>query len=1681
MFLVSGLLVADSGQAAQQKRILEGVKFEHLTTRDGLSQNGVFTIVQDHHGFLWFGTRDGLSRFDGQRFRTYYRDFQDETTLLDNSVSHLAVGGDGVIWALNYVAGISRFDPETGTFQRFPLGAPEAPQCQHLNGVSAGPGNTLFVSHDRGLAQYNPETGRFDEIDLSALAEGDVESAEMIWFPGDDALWIATNQGLLRYHPEQGILKVYAFDDTDPNRLPPRFFTAIQPSGQGKLWLRSSAGIGLFDPETEHYEPVDFGSASWPGEGGGMLRDSRGILWIPTKGGVMLYDPQFETLTQLRAEAKDPRTLSEDHVVTVFEDRSNMVWLGTFGGGVNLYNRSSETIGHVRLDFEGVNNYKYAVFAFVEGDDGLMHVATESAGVLTYDPGIGSVVPAQEASNDPDAVHPDILDMLPADGGMWLGTVTGLKWFDPKQPRWRDVADPEGAAYNQLQRSIQDLEYGPHGEIFMASFGGLIAYQPRDGSWRFWVHDPENPESLPHNFLLAAHQTERALYLGTYGNGLFEFDGVSRFRQFPADGADPDALSHATILTIIEGPDGRLWIGTLGGGLNVFDPETERFKRYTRKHGLVNEKVFGLAFDGDGDLWIATNRGLSRLNLQTEQFRNFGLSHNLQANEFGRGAILRARDGTMYFGGVNGFNFLQPRALRTQAFHPPIVLSDVEVLNLPVQFDRETADLQEVTFAHDDRAIQFHFAALDFRSPRGLRYAYRVPGLTPDWVPLGNKGDVSFPKLAPGRYTLEMKVANADGEWVPETRKLAITVTPPWWANPYAYALYLFSGLMAVGFYLRRQQAKLQRSEAMNQRLMRVDELKDEFLANTSHELRTPIHGLVGLAESLLAGDAGEVSPAVADNLQLMVLSGKRLDNLVNDILDFSKLKQAELVLNLQPVDPAMVIEAVLAVCQPLAADKKVTLINDVSESLPFVNADEGRLQQVLFNLVGNAIKFSEEGEVRLVGERHDNLLRIAVHDQGIGFDPSMAEKIFESFQQGDGSATREYGGTGLGLAISRQLIERMAGRIWAEGYPGRGAVFTFELPISGEKTLTVYRTGVDGRVAESTLEVKNPIAAVVPGSFPAVASAAGPPREYAVGLPDGRAIRILAVDDEVANRRILANFLQVHRYEVVLAANGIEALEALKTDSFDLVLLDVMMPRMSGFEVCKRIRETHSLQELPIIFLTAKNQNADIVTAFQLGANDYLSKPFSRDSLLSRVKPHLELLDINRNLEQKVLERTQALQAYTHELETLNRIVQTINREMSAEGLLPTLLEQAMALFQSVSCGTFLLRDTRDQKFRVTVENACTAYLKARDYSEAAVRKQFLADQYQLDDATYFLPLTDSSGVVAGWFLMIALVFEGRLEGVMLLQTQTNPSEVAKTEFTRLHRFREHAVVAVGRVKTLNELVDKQRERVATAHLVGMAENASSVLHNMGNSLNSINISSEVIEHKLAQSNWPSLAERLLARFKGMLGSGEEGAQLTETLSKLLIRIEHRDAAMLEELRRLRQYLNQSLDVLRDQHALSGVTENPEPVEINPLLQACAQAVEIAGLPIDFTLRQGSVPILYVPKIKFMLMIAGLMRYLAFLSVENGAQVHPCYVESEQGTGHVVVRLRCSGGGLSAQRQQSLFDQNQSGELHNSANLAKEIGGGIEVESEGPGRGVTLLVRLPANIHRETPLQVAG
>ncbi len=633
--------------------------------------------------------------------------------------------------------------------------------------------------------------------------------------------------------------------------------------------------------------------------------------------------------------------------------------------------------------------------------------------------------------------------------------------------------------------------------------------------------------------------------------------------------------------------------------------ETYGFRSYLEKDGLINSAIYGISADSNGKLWLSTNKGLSEFDPENLTFKNYTTADGLTSNEFNGNSVTRALSGEIYFGSVDGVSIVNPLNQNQSSFQPQIKITDITVQDKSIISRSAPYEDQTIELEYDNNDLMFEFASLDFRHPGRNRFQYRLLPYNDDWMESKSINQAIFTNLDPKKYTFELKATNSDGIWVEQSIKVKFKINPPTWQTWWAYFIYLAIIVSLVAYYLSKHEKKLQEQKSINEHLRRVDQLKDEFLANTSHELRTPLNGIIGIAESLKEGVAGQQSQKTLNHLQLIIDGGKRLSQLVNDILDFKKLTHQNLVLHRKAVDLFSIVNVVVSLLKPLAEEKSLQLHNALPEELPLLYADEDRIQQVLHNLIGNAIKYTMNGRIDINAITRGNFIEVCVRDTGIGIDSSQLEIIFEPFEQGTLQQTISNRGTGLGLSVSNQLIEEHGGSLWVESELNHGSKFFFDIPVWLENTheshhpLSITDESEKQQVSTTKKQKKQPRKSV---------------KNTAVKG------KVLIADDDPINLQVLSDLLQINGYEFECANNGLEAVQLANQKTFDLAVIDIMMPGLSGYDVCVKLREKFSPIELPILLLSARNQTEDIRAGFEAGANDYVTKPIEREVLLSRI-----------------------------------------------------------------------------------------------------------------------------------------------------------------------------------------------------------------------------------------------------------------------------------------------------------------------------------------------------------------------------------------------------------------------------------------------------------------------------
>ncbi len=1267
----------------------DDVKFERLTIDDGLSQSSVFAIVQDKRGLMWFGTWDGLNKYDGYRFTVYRHNPEDPTSLSDNEIRALYEDSQGVLW-IGTMNGLSRFDREKERFINY---------------------------------RHDPDTpASLGGAKIHAIAEDQ-----------NGALWIGTEEGgLSRFNRASGQFLNYQHNPADPHSLSSNDVRAIFIDSQGILWIGTwGGGLNRFDPETERFESYRHNPDDPASLGDDFVRsvyeDHSGILWIGTEnGGLGRFDRKNKQFTNYLPNPKDPHSISDKEVLSIYQTSSGDLWAGTYGGGLNKFNRNTQQFSHYQ-PVDGSN-----VWSIYQDRSGILWVGTAEGGVNKVLPKLKNFRHYYHIPDDPGSLSGNDVWSIFEDrnGALWVGVWDyGLNRYNRQTGTFKHYMPDPNDPFSLGQKDVMEITQDHEGMLWIGTAeGGVNRFNPQTEQFTHYLHNPDDPDSLFHNAVFSIlEDRQRRLWVGSYfgkslslfnwksetfrnftytpgnpndmedykigklyedskgnfwtatnGGGLCRFDRETEtFTYYTHDPANPHSVSHNFTTDIHEDHTGALWVGTWGGGLNRFDPQTETFTVYKREDGLPSNSIMGILEDEAGNLWLSTFRGLSKFDPVEEIFKNYTPKDGVQSNEFNSSVAFKGHDGQLYFGGINGFNAFYPPEIKDNPYVPPVILTDFQIFNksVPVGEDpvlkKSIAETDEITLSYRESVFTFEFAALDYTFPEKNRYRYKLEGLEDNWNEVDSKRRfATYTNLDPGEYIFRVTGSNNDGVWNKEGTSIKIIVTPPWWETLWFRGILIISlmGLVTGVFYKQRRNAK-KREEyleivvkerthdlaASNKALQTAKEAaetanraKSVFLSNMSHELRTPLNGILGYAQILRREPT--LSPRQLDGLNIIYDSGQHLLTLINDILDIAKVEAGKLELYPTPVNLPNLLTGVVNIIKMAAREKSLKFAYEAASDLPeAVEADKKRLRQVLLNLLGNAVKFTDEGQVLLRVEtrrpksKGQNktapliTLCFSVSDTGAGMTADQLQKIFTPFEQA-GDAKQKQQGAGLGLAISRQLVNLMGGDLQVKSEPGKGATFTFEItvPVLDKTTLKELN-----KERQRILAYR------------------------------GQRRHILIVDDHAENRLVLQNLLEPLGFETSIAVNGQEGAELAQTIQPDLILMDLVMPVMTGFKAIKAIRNLPDIKNTPIIAVSASVLDMNQEKNRLVGFNDFLPKPVEADKLFDLLKKHLNLTWVYNQTPAKTVSpppQTKITPPSQQELEQLYKLTMYGNMERVLE-----------------------------------------------------------------------------------------------------------------------------------------------------------------------------------------------------------------------------------------------------------------------------------------------------------------------------------------------------------------------------------------------------------------------------
>lgn len=1256
---VGALCLASSGFIYAQQNL----EMELLSTDDGLSQGMIYDILQDHEGFLWIATKDGLNRYDGYDFKVFTNDPKNPWSISGNTIVKLFEDSAGRIWAASDNSGINIYDKKTGRFHH----------------IRHNPNDPTSLSGNHVSSIVEDSSGYF----ITAIGEKEINMFRL----EDDFFSAAQAPQIIRIQmPPQKRLKRY--DLKEKSELDFIELQGITKDTKGRIWVSGDNTIYQLDLLGKKLkialEGYSFRNAfaradgsiwassyshtvfNWDGKNApipiGNYLDVRNIwedeqehLWVSSIDslyGIDISGWTPETSSDWGSSHCFYKWKPEDIVFpfnSLIVDQSGILWVGTYGYGLYKNNPKNKAFPHF---LPGVS-----IRSMVLSPDHELYLQNYSFEWFTKD---GAYKELNRLKiKDPNT---DVF-LVSSSKEIW----TRLEYVKDNyfQVKRFNPNTNESRRYNISwhHSSFQPMISTQDGSVWMAGFDDIITHiNPVSDTIRSYDLKNGQPvnlnnldkKAISQNLSTALYEDQNGIiWVGTE-RGFTKVIRptepdmplqITRYQNI-ADVTSSLSYNHVScFLDDLDQPDRFLWICTKGGGLNRMDKKTGTFIHFTKKDGLPDDVIYGILPDDEGNLWGSTNKGLFCMSPNKDitttdhtkfVFRNFSKADGLQENEFNTGAYAKMPDGRLAFGGINGYNIFDPKEVLVEDYQPPVFITKILVNNQTITPYDETGILkstiettQKITLSYLDKILTLEFASLDFTAPDRNMYRYQLVGADDTWVEAGNHRSATFLNLSPKEYIFRLQGSNSSGVWSDQITELEIIILPPWWKTWWAYLIYaaVFAAGILVYFQFSinraklRQQLVFEKKEA--ERVRELDALKTQLYMNMTHEFRTPLTIILGMAKQVKENPKEYFN----SGLTMITRNGEQLLKLVNSMLDLSKLENGKMSLQLVQGDMVVFLRNIVESFRSYAANKEIQVHFLPEADSVMMDFDKDKLQQVVSNLISNAFKFTPLGGHIYFGLRKtDASVTIRVKDTGRGIPEADLENVFDRFYQVDNSATRQYDGSGIGLALSKELVLLMKGKISVQSPPvgaRTGAEFIVELPISQEAVLTAVPLTPLPAVKKDIREVKEKSI----GRKPVESGIENPEASRNVDMEKAKTKEkplILLVEDNPDVVAYVASCLQ--DYQLAVAENGQEGYDIATEIIPDLIISDVMMPVMDGFEFCRKVKADERTDHIPVIMLTARADMDSKLEGMELGANAYLPKPYEKQELLLTIRNLFEL-----------------------------------------------------------------------------------------------------------------------------------------------------------------------------------------------------------------------------------------------------------------------------------------------------------------------------------------------------------------------------------------------------------------------------------------------------------------------
>jgi ligand-binding sensor domain-containing protein/signal transduction histidine kinase len=1098
-------LVSVSCFAFSQK---QNLKFDHLTTLDGLSQSNVLCIFQDSRGFMWFGTQDGLNKYDGYKFTVYKNDPYNKNSLSHNFITDIIEDKEGNLWIATWGGGINKFNRQQEYFTAYK-------HSNAVNSLSSDLVNSIIMDHkgdfwigtqEGGLNHFDVKKQRFTQYVYNKNDPKSISDNDVVDLLEDEHhnLWIATQGGGLNIFDSKNKNFTCFLHNKNTNSLSANNVFVIYKNSKQEIWIGTEKGIDHFDKSTGNFDRIKKIAADNIGINDivdCITEDNTGNLWIGTQtSGLYILNRHTGTLSSHRQANTESTSISDNGIYSVYKDDKGNMWVGTYSKGIDFANSDAGKFVHYKHSGlpNSLSNNK--VLCFYEDSKNNLWIGTDGGGLNLFDSKNGTFTHFKHKG--PNSICGDNVVSVVEDSeqNIWIGTWgAGITVWNRKKNTYKhfkkNSSNPSGLISNNIWFIFEDKDKN----IWIGAYGeGLDLYDRNTESFIHYTHDKNNPHSISSNNVISFFEDSKGqLWIGTDGGGLNLFNKNTKTFSSIKHQEGKNSLSNNCINAIYEDKQGNFWI-TTDAGLNYWDRKKNLFSVYLTTHDLPHNTTIGILDDLQGNLWISTFNGLSKFNPGTRKFKNYNVTDGLQAQEF-RYSFLKTRSGAMYFGGSNGFNEFFPEHIKQNDFDPPLVITDFQIFNQQVAVAANSKDrsplkqhinqTKEITLSYKQSVFSFEFASLNYTRSEKKQYSYKLEGFDENWNNIGSRHTATYTNLNPGKYIFKVRGLTNEGAWSSKIASIQLVITPPFWLT-WWFRIAVIGALAGsvILFYKARMNAVKRQRKILEQKVkeqtiqlvlsneeernarLEADHANEElanknieleqFVYIASHDLREPLRTTSGFVELFQKQYKGKLDEKADTYLSYISQSADRMKMLIDDLLDYSRIGGKK---ELQQLDCTIILQEVLTDLGTAITEAGAEIKYD---NLPAINGHRTSIKQLFQNLIANGIKFRQKDvspKIQIRSEIKDNAWQFSFTDNGIGIEPLHREKVFVIFQRLH--TRKEYEGSGIGLAHCKKIVEMHGGKIWIESQPGKGSAFCFTLPAGeqGKNRLIPYdtRTGL--------------------------------------------------------------------------------------------------------------------------------------------------------------------------------------------------------------------------------------------------------------------------------------------------------------------------------------------------------------------------------------------------------------------------------------------------------------------------------------------------------------------------------------------------------------------------------------------------------------------------------------------